>query len=393
MNILMVNVPFSGHVNPTLPLAKELVARGHNVSYILTNEWKERIEATGAKFIPYDGNADFKIEFQNGKPKHFFHAVKAWKYAYQTIVSVGKEYDLLIYEFFTFVAFAAAKKIGIKVVRQFSTFAINNENINSILVSNNREIKLLNNKLFLKLITKLVCGRIKLATSDIISEMLSVPVELNIVYTVREFQSNSTSFDESYIFVGPSIEERKCDTAIPYDRIEKNIIYISMGTLQNDQLNFYKNCIQAFGNREGLSVIMSIGNNIHCQELGDIPENFYVYSFVPQLEVLKHSKIFISHGGMNSINEGLYYQNRFVVIPMDMDQYAVAQRIQELNLGYLLNKSDVTPELLWTKIKALLENTEMEQNVKSMSRIMQASKGARTAADSIEEYYNRSIER
>lgn len=78
---------------------------------------------------------------------------------------------------------------------------------------------------------------------------------------------------------------------------------------------------------------------------------------------------------------------------MDMDQYAVAQRIQELHLGYLLNKSDVTPELLWTKIKALLENTEMEQNVKSMSRIMQASKGARTAADSIEEYYNRSIER
>ena len=72
MNILMVNEPFSGHVNPTLPLAKELVARGHNVSYILTNEWKERIEATGANFIPYNENADF----------------------------------------FTFVAFAAVKKIG-----------------------------------------------------------------------------------------------------------------------------------------------------------------------------------------------------------------------------------------------------------------------------------------
>lgn len=33
MKILMVNVPFSGHVNPTLPLAKELVERGHDVSY------------------------------------------------------------------------------------------------------------------------------------------------------------------------------------------------------------------------------------------------------------------------------------------------------------------------------------------------------------------------
>lgn len=388
MNILMVNVPFSGHVNPTLPLAKELVSRGHNVSYILTNEWKERIEATGAKFIPYNGNANFKIEFKNGKPTHLLHAIKAWKYAYQTIVSVGKEYDLLIYEFFTFVAFAAANKIGIKVIRQFSTFAINNENINSILVSNNKEIKLLNNKIFLKLITKLICGRIKLATSDIISEIVSVPVELNIVYTVREFQSDSTSFDDSYIFVGPSIEERRRETDIPYDRMQ-NIIYISMGTLQNDRLNFYKKCMQAFGNKEGISVIMSIGNNIQCQELGDVPENFYIYSFVNQLEVLKHSKIFISHGGMNSINEGLYYENRFLVIPMDMDQYAVAKRIQELNLGYLLNKSDVTPELLWMKVKALLENTDMEQNIKNMSKTMQASKGARTAADCIEEYCNK----
>lgn len=40
----MVNIPFSGHVNPTLPLAKEFVRRGHKVSYILTKEWKKEIE-------------------------------------------------------------------------------------------------------------------------------------------------------------------------------------------------------------------------------------------------------------------------------------------------------------------------------------------------------------
>ena len=52
MRILMVNVPFSGHVNPTLLLARKLVERGHSVSYILTNQWKEKIEETGAAFIP-----------------------------------------------------------------------------------------------------------------------------------------------------------------------------------------------------------------------------------------------------------------------------------------------------------------------------------------------------
>lgn len=384
MNILMVNVPFSGHVNPTLPLAKELVSRGHNVSYILSAEWKEKIEATGAKFVPYMGGENLKITFENGKPKNPFQAMKVWKYAYETIVAVGKEYDLLIYEFFTFTAYAAAKQIGINVVRQFSTFALNKENISSILVSKNQEVKMLNNKFIRKLMTKMVCGRIPLIMSDLISEIAEVPVEHNIVYTVREFQINNTSFDDRYCFVGPVMGKKRCEVEIPYEKMENAIVYISMGTLQNEQLAIYKKCIEAFGNRSDLSVIMSIGKNTDMQALGTIPENFYVYSFVPQLEVLERSTIFISHGGMNSVNEGLYYANRFLVIPMDMDQYAVAERVSQLKLGYSMDKEEVTADLLREKVEQLLGDAEVEENVKEMSKIMQKAGGVKAAADFIE---------
>ena len=50
----MVNLPFSGHTNPTLGLAKVLADLGHHVSYINAPDWKEKIERTGATFIPYD---------------------------------------------------------------------------------------------------------------------------------------------------------------------------------------------------------------------------------------------------------------------------------------------------------------------------------------------------
>ncbi len=52
-DILMINVPYSGHTNPTLPLAEALVKHGYNVVYINSKEFKDKIEATGAKFIPY----------------------------------------------------------------------------------------------------------------------------------------------------------------------------------------------------------------------------------------------------------------------------------------------------------------------------------------------------
>lgn len=51
--ILMVNLPYAGHTNPTLPLTKCLVERGHEVGYIHAPEWRDKIEKTGANFIPY----------------------------------------------------------------------------------------------------------------------------------------------------------------------------------------------------------------------------------------------------------------------------------------------------------------------------------------------------
>ena len=51
--ILMINLPFSGHVNPTLPLTAELVKRGHKVDYICSEQFRDAIETAGADFIPY----------------------------------------------------------------------------------------------------------------------------------------------------------------------------------------------------------------------------------------------------------------------------------------------------------------------------------------------------
>src|SRR5258707_6473113 len=48
-----LNVPAHGHVNPTLAVAQELVRRGEQVVYYLTEEFRAAVEATGATFRPY----------------------------------------------------------------------------------------------------------------------------------------------------------------------------------------------------------------------------------------------------------------------------------------------------------------------------------------------------
>src|SRR5919202_3171303 len=53
--ILVFNVPAHGHVNPTLPVVRELVSRGEQVIYYLTDEFEPQIRHTGAEFRRIEG--------------------------------------------------------------------------------------------------------------------------------------------------------------------------------------------------------------------------------------------------------------------------------------------------------------------------------------------------
>ena len=56
--VIFFNVPTSGHVNPSLPLTRELVRRGVHVIYYLTEGYRQKIEGTGAEFRLYPTPVD-----------------------------------------------------------------------------------------------------------------------------------------------------------------------------------------------------------------------------------------------------------------------------------------------------------------------------------------------
>lgn len=56
MNILFINLPYYGHVAPTLGLVDELIKLSHHVSYLMPIEYKDIIEHTGASFIQYENH-------------------------------------------------------------------------------------------------------------------------------------------------------------------------------------------------------------------------------------------------------------------------------------------------------------------------------------------------
>lgn len=64
-NFVFVFPMFSGHINPSLPIARSLVKLGHAVHYVCAEQMREAIEGTGAKF---HAEGDVEPELYAGRP-------------------------------------------------------------------------------------------------------------------------------------------------------------------------------------------------------------------------------------------------------------------------------------------------------------------------------------
>lgn len=370
MRILFINLPFSGHVFPTLGLVEELVKNNVAVTYLLTPEWQNKISATGAKFISYENNKKLSTQMRN---------------AYNAALGIAEDFDLIIYEQFFFLGKHLAEKFNKPVIRIFTSLA-SNEKLMKTYLNSGGMFGIFRSKFICKRWTKQVAHGIPLKTDCWLEEILQNPPDLNLVYTIRAFQPFSEDFsDEHYKFLGASIYKRSEVLDIPLDKNEKPLIYISLGTIFNNSKAFYKKCLAAF-EHEKVTVIMSIGKSIKIDSLGKIPDNFLIYPFVPQLDVLNRADVFITHGGLNSITEALYYGVPMVVIPATTDQPANAARIVELKLGKRLNRKSITVENLKNTTMSVMTDDKIRRNVLDIQRKMDTAGGNKYGSDLIISY-------
>ncbi|PXY51682.1 glycosyl transferase, partial [Virgibacillus profundi] len=104
---------------------------------------------------------------------------------------------------------------------------------------------------------------------------------------------------------------------------------------------FYRLAAEAFGGLDW-QVVMSIGRFFDPAELGVLPSNVEVHEWVPQRAVLEHASAFVTHAGMGSTMEGLYYGVPLIAVPQAVDQPLNAARIADLGLGVHLPKEEVS---------------------------------------------------
>lgn len=314
--LLFISLPAHGHINPTIGLVSELIKRGDEVVYITAEEFRDKFEKVGSKFIGYNfegGSASLNIKEiakNASNSNNLINVVKkvmeefmikygiAGKKTIELALEQSEEFDYLVVdEIFPLDLNEVIEKLKIKkVISTITMFALNDKLKSSMFTT------------FLPSIMKNendICHGFDKLTSG--KKKSNRKIDLNMVFTSEYFQPYSEEFDSSFKFVGPSIFNRN----------------------ELTDFNFYKNCFEALGFRDDIDIIMCIGKRINRNDLGAIPKNFKLYDYIPQLEVLKQADLFITHGGMNSTNEALYNNLPLIIVPQFGDQATVAKRVQE----------------------------------------------------------------
>jgi MGT family glycosyltransferase len=114
----------------------------------------------------------------------------------------------------------------------------------------------------------------------------------------------------------------------------------------------------------------------------DIPHDFIVKDRVDQLAVLEVADCFITHSGMNSVSESLYYGVPMVMYPQHSEELAITNRAVELGAGIKLKNTN--SKGIRDAVLEVLGNPSYRENALKVSETLKASGGAKAGADYIE---------
>jgi MGT family glycosyltransferase len=385
--VSFLNIGMHGYINPTLPVVAELARRGHTVTYHTYPAFAAQIEAAGAKVHLYSAG-DLTMP---DPPIPLAMLEQLARTALDLLPGVLSDLrvtrpDLIVHGAACPWGAVAARELGVRAAATFTTFAFNRQVPSPTGIS--RELVAATAAR-----PRIGWGYVRARwslhrTYDTgglpLTDLMNAREPLNLVFTSSAFQPGADAFDLSYRFVGASVGSRLSDPEFDAVRLEDPVLYTSLGTVFEAAPALLRTFVAALAPLGG-TVVVSTGHT-EPGDLGPLPANVVARRSVPQLQVLDHAALFVTHGGMNSVNEAMRAGVPTLVVPQGADQPLVARRVVELGAGLALRTDDVTAQTVRGLARRLLDEPRFREAAAAQGIAQQQAGGARRAADELERY-------
>ncbi|WNI33988.1 glycosyltransferase [Streptomyces sp. ITFR-6] len=379
----MVGVSAVSHVLPSLEVIRELVARGHRVTYANGPMVADRIVATGAELVPC--GTVLPVADNNWPDDPIAAMTLFFDDAVQALPQLRAFYDedpadLYLYDIGAYAARALAESQH-RPLMQLSPTIVGWESYGEDVAAKLWELPGADayRAGFSRWLSE--CG----ATTTDVDVFCSRPAN-TLALIPRAMQPHAEDVDmDTVTFVGSCGGPR--DGEQPWTRPAgaERVLLVSLGSAYTDRPAFYRQCLAAYGDLPGWHVVLQVGRHTDRRELGDIPSNVEVHSWVPQPEILEQADAFVTHAGMGGSSEGLFAGVPMIAVPQGVDQFMNADRLVELGVARRIDTEDATADALRTALIELVDDPAVADRSARLRAEARAEGGTMRAADLIEE--------
>jgi MGT family glycosyltransferase len=395
-HIAMFSIAAHGHVNPSLEVIRELVERGHRVTYAIPGAFAELVAKTGAQPRIYrttlpgedDDPAAWGTElidniepFLNDALQALPQLIDAYEHGEEGEEDIP---DLVLSDITSYPARVLAHRWGVPHIQLSPNLVAWEGYEEEVAAPMVAEVKSTprGRAYYERFSAWLAENGMTLHPDDFAGRP-----DRSLVLIPRALQPNAERVNEDvYTFVGACQGDRthQGDWHRPPGTEDEKVLLISLGSAFTKEPDFYRACLAAFGDLPGWHVVLQIGKHVDASELGPVPANVEIHQWVPQLAVLKHADAFVTHAGAGGSQEGLATATPMIAVPQAVDQFGNAEMLASLGVARHLPKEQATAEALREALESLTNDPGVAERCAHLRQEVAAEGGTRQAADLIE---------
>lgn len=410
--------PVTGHMNPGLPIARELVARGHDVRWYSTHRFKRAIEATGARFVPFrratpidetrlgdlypDRPASGLAQLQWDIKNIFVDSLRG-QFADVADELQQEPADVIVGDNASVVACAIHDHLqlpwavyGVTVPafssRDTAPFGLALMPSSSPLGRlRNRALTWINDRVLFREATKhhaTIRRHLGLREDNRGIFDFVRRADLILQGGVASFEYPRTDMPPQLRFVGATIPAAPSDWTPPSWWNEMNgrqVVLLTQGTINNDYEQLIRPAIRALANEDVFVVVTTGSRPPSDVEIDPLPSNVRVERFIPYAKLMPKVDVLVTNGGFGSVQIALAHGVPVAVFGKTEEKPEIANRVNWSRVGIGMKVLQPAEAQIRDVVTRVLTNPSYAIRASSIRHEMAGLNAPVCAADLLEE--------
>jgi MGT family glycosyltransferase len=377
---LFVVPPLTGHVNPTVSVARLLSKRGHDVAWAGHVRGVRHLLPEDAEILPLDDEGSERVAGVLLDRARRLRGLESLQFLWQEmllplargmlprLLEATNRYapDVVIADHQALAGAFAARRLGVP----FATFCTTSASIVDPLADLPK----------VKAWVDAQVAELEREADLPPSASPDTSSRLVVIFSTEALVGSDRSWPAHFHFVGPSIHDRPDATPFPWSSLaNKPRVFVSLGTVSAESgKDFYGALVGALADLDAQVIVAAPPALVP-----DAPSNFLVQERVPQLALLPRVDAVVCHAGHNTVCEALANGLPLVVAPIRDDQPVVAQQVVRAGAGVRVRYGRLSPASLRDAVRRVLADTQYRTAARRIRASFERAGGASAAADAL----------